>query len=50
MLVIAPSGRVCERERLFELSDIEVEGRDGVPVQGVRVGREEVLNCRKCLA
>src|SRR2546430_11462302 len=43
-------GRVCESERLFELSDIEVEWRDGVPVQHVRVGREELLHSRKCLA
>ena len=37
-------------ERLFERSDIEVEGRDGVPVQQVSVGREEVFHSRKCLA
>jgi len=43
-------GRVCERECLFERSDIEVEGRYGVPVQHLRVGREEVLYSRKCLA
>ncbi len=50
VLVIALCGRVCESKRLFELSDIEVEGCDGVPVQRVRVGREELLNNRKCLA
>src|SRR5262249_10756127 len=50
MLVIAPHGCVCEIERMFELSDIEVKGRNGVPMQCVRVGREEVLNCGKCLA
>src|SRR5437899_6927793 len=43
-------GRVCESERLFERSDIEVAWRDGVPVQHVRVSREEVLHIRKCLA
>jgi hypothetical protein len=48
-LVILPRGCVCEIKRLFERRDIEVEGRDGVPAQHVRVGREEVLNCRKCL-
>ena len=50
VLVIPPYGCICEIERLFELSDIEVEGRDGVPVQRVRVGREKVLHSRKCLA
>ena len=43
-------GRVCESERLFELSDIEVEWRDGMPVQHVRISREEVLHSWKCLA
>ena len=43
-------GRVCECKCLFELGDIEVEGRDGVPVQHVRVGREEVFDRRKYLA
>ena len=43
-------GRVCESERLFELSDIEVAWRDGVPVQHMRISREEVLHIWKCLA
>ena len=43
-------GRGGFGKRLLELSDIEVEGRDGVPVQCVRVSREELLNCGKCLA
>lgn len=43
-------GRIRESERLFERSDIEVEGRDGVPVHHVRVGSEEVLHSRKGLA
>ncbi len=50
MLVIVSCGRVCESKRLFELSDIEVAGRDGVPVQHMRVGGEELLHSRKCLA
>ena len=50
VLVIASSGLVCARERFFELSDIEAERRDGVPVQHVCVGGEEVLNWGKCLA
>ena len=50
VLIIPLCGRICESECLFERSDIEVEGRDGVPVQLVRVGREEVQSIRKCLA
>jgi hypothetical protein len=50
VLIVLACGRICERERLFELSDIEVEGRDRVPAQRVRVGSEEVLNSRKGLA
>jgi hypothetical protein len=42
--------RACESERLFELSDIEVAWRNGMPVQQVSVGSEEVLHSRKCLA
>ena len=43
-------GGVCERDRLFERSDIEVAWRDRVPLQHMRVGREEVLHIRKYLA
>ena len=50
MLIIASCDRVCGSECLFELSDIEVEWRDGVPVQHVHVSREELLHSRKCLA
>jgi len=50
VLVIPLCGRVCESERLFELSDIEVAWRDGVPVQHMRVSREELFHSRKCLA
>src|SRR6266516_6825557 len=50
MLVIASCGLSGFGKRLFELGDIEVERRDGVPVQRVRVSREEVINRRKCLA
>ena len=50
VLVMLSCGRVCERERLFERSDIETAWRDRVPVQHVRVGREEVLYIWKCLA
>ena len=50
VLIILSCGRVCVSERLFERSDIEVEGRDGVPVQQASVGREELFHSRKCLA
>ena len=50
MLVMLSCGHVCESECLFERSDIEVKRRDGVPVQQVRVSREEVFHSRKCLA
>ena len=50
MLVIPLCCRVCESESLFERSDIEVEWRVGVPMQHVRVGREELLHSWKCLA
>jgi len=50
VLVIPPHGCIGEIECLFEGSDIEVKGRDGVPVQCMRVGREEVLHCGKRLA
>jgi hypothetical protein len=50
VLVVPLCCRGGFRERLFERSDIEVEGRDGVPVQRICVGREEVLNCGKRLA
>ena len=50
VLIIPLCGCVCERERLFERSDIKVEWRDGVPVQRVRVGRKELLHSRKYLA
>src|SRR6266566_8022005 len=49
MLVMLSCGHVCESECLFERSDIEVERRDGVPVQQVSVGREELFHSRKCL-
>ena len=49
VLVVVLCGRIYEGERLFELSDIEMGGRDGVPVQCVRVGGEEVLYSRKSL-
>ena len=50
VLVMLSCSRVCESERLFELSDIEVAWRDGVPVQHMRISREEVLHIWKCLA
>ncbi|MFL5664755.1 MAG: hypothetical protein ACJ8BW_25925 [Ktedonobacteraceae bacterium] len=50
VLLIALCGCVCESKCLFERSDIEVEGRDGMPVQHVRVSREEVFHVRKGLA
>ena len=50
VLIILSCGRVCESERLFERSDIEVAWRDGAPVQHMRVSREEVLHIWKCLA
>jgi hypothetical protein len=50
VLIIASCGCVCERKCLFKLSDIEVKGRDGVPVYHVLVGSEKVLNFWKGLA
>jgi len=50
VLIVLSCRGICERERLFELSDIEVKGRDGLPVYYVLVGREEVLNFGKGLA
>src|SRR6266516_2287234 len=50
MLVILLCGRGGFGERLFELSDIEVAWRDGMPVQQVSVSREELFHSRKCLA
>ena len=50
VLIVLSCSCICERERLFELSDIEVERRDGVPAHYVCVGGEEVLNRGKCPA
>ena len=50
VLIVLACRRIGERERLFELSDIEIEGRNGVPVQHMCVGGEELLNRGKGLA
>jgi hypothetical protein len=50
VLIVLSCSRICERERLFELSDIEVKGRDGLPVYHLLVGSEEVFNFGKGLA
>src|SRR5215831_3714459 len=50
VLVIASCSCGGFHKRLFELSNIEGERRDGVPVQRVRVGRGELQSFGKCLA
>jgi len=50
VLVLALCGRLSERECLLECRNIQVEGRESVPMQGVRVCSQEVLHRRKGLA
>jgi hypothetical protein len=45
-----PRGCISQRKRLLELGDIKLEWCDGVPVQRVCVGGEELLNRGKYLA
>src|SRR5690348_3022168 len=48
VLIVLACRRIGERERLFELGDIELEGRDGAPVQRMCVSGEVVRNAGKC--